>query len=64
MTEKENLIEKHRRRQTIRIEKRDRKKIQRIEKRKDRRKRKIIIDLQVFETDGMFPCRTEHTSSS
>ena len=30
----------------------------------DRRKRKIIIDAEVSETDGMYYYRTEHTSSS
>ena len=55
-TEEENLRKKYRRRQANNW-KRDRKKIQGIEKRKEmnRGKRKIIVDVEVIETDGMSP---------
>ena len=39
--------------------------IQGIERKKemDRRKGKFT-DVEVIETDGLYPCRTEHTNSS
>ena len=33
-------------------------------KKMDRRKGKLVTDIEVIETDGMYSCRTEYTSSS
>ena len=67
MTQEENLRRKQGRQTgNNNWKKRDIKNIQGIKRGKGngQKKRKIFIDVEVIKTDGMHPCRIEHTSSS